>query len=138
LRAELAALQAEKSAKKAWISSQNAGIFATGAQTAKEWSEKSAQIAWVAKEDSVKAFQKAETSKTTAEKILKETAQKEKKVAKNLDATGDLARVVDLKEQLTSDTLLGAQQAQNKAEVAAQKAIAAARIQWEPQQKGMA
>ncbi len=73
--------------------------------------------------------------KNETEMASRGVKESENKVAANLDAVGNLAREVALKERQTSDTLKWAKAAKVAAENAAKQAIAAARAMGEPQQK---
>ena len=134
---DLAAVLAEVRwvAKEVKVDKKEAGKYASAAKNSEGISALNKEETSVLKGQTDIASKKAKESEKKSEKILKDTTQKEKQVAANLDAVGNLAKEVALKDKQTSTTLRWAQEAKVAAENAAKQAIAAARAMGEPQQK---
>ena len=130
-----AVMAAQWAANQAKNHKNEAGKYAQAAKN-------SEGISWINKNETSVLKDKTEVvsksvkeSEKKSKEILVKNTQKEKQVAANLDAVGDLAKEVALKDRQTSDTLRWAQEAKIAAENAAKQAIAAARAMGEPQQK---
>ena len=132
---------AQRSAQNAKISeraaakkSQEAGIFAIAAKSSEKISTTNKVETNTLKDQTDIASKEAKWAEKKSKKILSEMTEKEKKSAANLDATGNLAKRMKLKEKETSDTLKWAKAAKADAERAARQAIEVARALGEPQQ----
>jgi len=130
-----AVMAAQWAANQAKNHKNEAGKYAQAAKNS-EW------ISWINKnetsvlKDRTEVVSKeAKESAKKSKEILVKNAQKEKQVAANLDATGNLAKEVALKERQTSETLRWAEEAKAEAQNAAKQAIKVARALGEPQQK---